>query len=256
MFLDYCLHLFSPDFEFVTIRINKWRNLGTLDHRCQKYQNVGHITKHYATISPRMSWLAFTFHVYWQQFTKSRLMAKNCKSLRWNNYMLKTPLFARFFYVFILNIRFLLTLTHLFNDCESEIRVSNQKPQRHDRCHQDGREQEPPELPYKKTYNDETRACWPRLKPPSDWLRRGRTRGTSHQSERWFLNKGVWEPKQCSPSFSIYWATTMNVDFESCGSLRSSHDQFRTAKISTWPTRTVKVNKGTRNIQGSFPSAI
>lgn len=29
----------------------------------------------------------------------------------------------------------------------------------------------------------------------------------------------------------------------SCGSLRSSHDQFRTAKISTRPVRTVKANK-------------
>lgn len=33
-----------------------------------------------------------------------------------------------------------------------------------------------------------------RFKAPSDWLRRGRRGGASDQSERWILNKGVWEP--------------------------------------------------------------
>lgn len=71
----------------------------------------------------------------------------------------KTPLSTVFFCVFILNIRFLPSLTHLFNDYEPKIRVSNQKPQRRDRCHQDGPEQQPPEqLPLKKNCSDETRA--------------------------------------------------------------------------------------------------
>ena len=43
-------------------------------------------------------------------------------------YMFKTPLIARFLYVFILKIRFLSTLTHPFNYYEPEIGVSNKNP--------------------------------------------------------------------------------------------------------------------------------
>lgn len=54
--------------------------------------------------------------------------------------------------------RFLSTFTHLFNDYEPEKPESNQKPQRRDRCHQDGPEQEQPEELPLKTWSDETRA--------------------------------------------------------------------------------------------------
>lgn len=56
--------------------------------------------------------------------------------INYHIYLLKTPLSIWIFNIFISNVRFLSTHTHLLNDYESEIRGSNQKSQRRD--YQDG----------------------------------------------------------------------------------------------------------------------
>lgn len=119
--------------------------------------------------------------------------------INYHIYLLKTPLSVWWFNILISNARLLSTHTHLLNDYESEIRVSNQNTTKTRRPGWSRTRAPCEQLPLKRTtvvtkHVHRLKRCGPRFKAPSDWLRWGRTRGAAHQSGRRFLNMVVWEP--------------------------------------------------------------